>query len=307
MGRDPLRRLLALALALCLCLTLAVAANASNLAVERQVFSFLTEEMGLNSAAACGVLANIEAESGFSLAVYGDSGTSYGLCQWHNGRFDNLRNFCVSRGYDYSSLEGQLNYLWFELRTQYTGTYAVLRNVPDTAEGAYQAAYYWCVHFEAPANREAAGVRRGNSAQTKYWLRYGGAASQSAIPVDSLGYNSSLFTSTLGASSFYWEAEEESSEETAPVSAASAAPTPAVGAPHPEVRKPAPASEETPQNEGRLVYRFQYVTHHSPLAQTIQAEMSSGVSPLSCLFLCAGEPKRPYRLTDPQEDEETEA
>lgn len=306
MGSSPLRRLWALALALCLCLTLAVAADASDLAVERQVFSFLTEEMGLNSAAACGVLANMEAESGFTLTVYGDSGSSYGLCQWHNGRFDNLRNFCLSRGYDYSSLEGQLNYLWFELRTQYTGTYAVLRNVPDTAEGAYQAAYYWCVHFEAPANREAAGVRRGNTAQTKYWLRYGGAAFQSGTPVDSLGYNSSLFTSTtLGASSFYWETEEDTPEETPPVSAASAAP--AASAPQPEAPQPAPAVEEAPQNEGRLVYRFHYVSHHSPLAQTAQGQPSSGVSPLSCLFLCAGEPKRPYRPEEPREDEEPEA
>ncbi len=41
-------------------------------------------------------------------------GTSYGLCQWHDGRFDALQSFCLLQGYDYWSLEGQLNYLAYE-------------------------------------------------------------------------------------------------------------------------------------------------------------------------------------------------
>ena len=48
---------------------------------------------GFNDAAICGILANIEHESGFSTTALGDGGTSYGLCQWHNSRWDNLNNF----------------------------------------------------------------------------------------------------------------------------------------------------------------------------------------------------------------------
>ena len=40
------------------------------------IFDFLVDEMGLNSAAACGVLANIEKESNFNPNLYGDNGSS---------------------------------------------------------------------------------------------------------------------------------------------------------------------------------------------------------------------------------------
>ena len=58
---------------------------------ESQIFKYLTEELGFNTAAACGVLANIEAESGFNPNIYGDGGTSYGICQWHAERMTNLQ------------------------------------------------------------------------------------------------------------------------------------------------------------------------------------------------------------------------
>lgn len=54
---------------------------------EAIIYEFLVSNMGLTSAAACGVIANIQYESGFSPTKLGDHGTSYGICQWHNGRF----------------------------------------------------------------------------------------------------------------------------------------------------------------------------------------------------------------------------
>lgn len=49
-------------LLLALLLPLCTGVHGADLGVERSVFQFLTAELGLNSAAACGVLANIEAE-----------------------------------------------------------------------------------------------------------------------------------------------------------------------------------------------------------------------------------------------------
>lgn len=46
---------------------------------ESTIYSFLTDIMGMNSAAACGVIANLYCESGFDPNVTGDNDTSYGM------------------------------------------------------------------------------------------------------------------------------------------------------------------------------------------------------------------------------------
>lgn len=150
-----------------------VSAQAS-LSVERQVYEYLTKELGLPSSSACGILANIEQESAFDPNAVGDQGTSYGLCQWHDGRFSKLKSHCLARGLDYRSVEGQMDYLSIELRSTYYDLLAVLRNMEDTPEGAYRAGYLWCVEFERPADMERKGAARGTLAQGKYWNRYNG-------------------------------------------------------------------------------------------------------------------------------------
>jgi hypothetical protein len=142
------------------------------LAVERQVYTFLSEELKLSSAAACGILANIEYESAFQVTIIGDQGTSFGLCQWHNERYTALRSFCMARGLDYRTVEGQMAYLAYELKSTYLALYGALRSVENSSEGAYRAAYLWCIQFERPADMERKAVIRGNAARYKYWNRY---------------------------------------------------------------------------------------------------------------------------------------
>lgn len=140
--------------------------------VERQIYQYLTEEMQFNQAAACGILANIEHESGFHLTVVGDGGTSFGLCQWHDSRRSALIDFCASRGLDHETVEGQMAYLDYELKSRYHDLYMQLHTLENTAESAYIAGYLWCVRFERPADMEEKGASRGNLAQYKYWDRY---------------------------------------------------------------------------------------------------------------------------------------
>lgn len=137
-----------------------------------KIFNYLASQ-GFNNAAICGIMANIQHESNFSTTALGDNGTSYGLCQWHNSRWDGLKNYCSNNNLDSSSLEGQLQYLVYELKNHYQGVYNTLMNVSNTSQGAYEAAYKWTVSYEIPANKEAAGERRGNSAQSTYWDTYG--------------------------------------------------------------------------------------------------------------------------------------
>ena len=129
------------------------------------IYNFLIREMGYNHAAACGVMANIKYESGYRPTVNGDSGTSYGICQWHLGRKTNLINYCTDNGWDYNTLEAQLEFLKYEIQTRYPAVHNYLKSVPNTPEGAYDAGYYFCFNFEAPAARTAQSTARGNYAQ----------------------------------------------------------------------------------------------------------------------------------------------
>lgn len=139
---------------------------------ETAVFLYLTEEMEFNAAAACGIMANIEYESGFDPTACGDGGASYGLCQWYNGRCEALRRFCEENGYDIDSIEGQMEYLRHELKNGYPSVLEHLRNAEDSPSGAYDAAWYWCMYFEIPADRERQAAQRGSLAEDTYYPAY---------------------------------------------------------------------------------------------------------------------------------------
>ena len=139
---------------------------------EQLCFAYATKVMGYNTAAAAGLLANISYESGFKPTVSGDSDRSYGICQWFSSRKTRLINFCENRGLDYTTLYAQLRFLDYELETYYPSVDRYMKNVDNTAEGAYDAGYYFCYNFEAPANRTSQSTARGNSAQKTFYPRY---------------------------------------------------------------------------------------------------------------------------------------
>ncbi len=274
-------------------------ASANALAIERQIFTFVTEEMGLNSAAACGILANIEAESNFNLTTVGDKGTSFGLCQWHNTRYDDLKSFCLLRGYDYRSLEGQMNFMAYELKTSYQGVYNTMRNVPDTADGAYTAAYQWCYYYERPADLEGASLRRGRNAQFKYWLRYGGTASGN---FNSNGYSGSLYEG-FTEHSFYWDDAEEPEDMLTPPSVQ----TPVFMEPELDSGIGQEQNQQQNQSQNQLpesgqdgTQRFHDVPHH-PAPQTAGASVE--LVPAGCLFITAA----PIRKREWMPEEQGEA
>ena len=172
------------------------AASVSAASNAEQIFSFLRDEMGFTSAAACGVLANIEAESGFNPNAYGDNGNSYGICQWNGVRFTALRNWCGLNGYDYTTLLGQLNYLAKELSANDSSylwngktIYNMLSSAENTAYGAYDAAYNWCYHYEVPANKEIRSIERANIAVYRYWPVYGDGFSTETVQLTAMGVN----------------------------------------------------------------------------------------------------------------------
>ena len=176
------------------------------------IYNYLTKTLGLNTAAACGVMININAESamnpinlqntyntkfGLSDEAYtsavdkgkgayktssgkeqnfkSDSG-GYGLCQWTStGRKTNLLNRAVSSNRSIGDINMQLEHLNAELQN-YQQVLTTLRSVPNNAAGAYIAAAEFCLAFEIPANTVNTAASRGRTCLTSYWQTYSGAA-----------------------------------------------------------------------------------------------------------------------------------
>ena len=82
------------------------------------------------------------------------------------------RNYCKKNNLNSETLEGQLSYLVYELENKYPGVYNTIKNVPNTKQGAYDAAAKWTIDFEVPANRYQQAKNRGATAQSKYWNTY---------------------------------------------------------------------------------------------------------------------------------------
>ena len=139
-----------------------------------EAYLFLKRK-GFSDAAICGILSNIEYESGFQTDVDGDGGHSHGLCQWYSGRNEDLRQFCKDNNYELNSVEGQLEYMVHELETnpRFSEVNKVVKNAPNTKEGAYDVAHIWTMQYEVPENASSKALNRADTAQNKYWDLYG--------------------------------------------------------------------------------------------------------------------------------------
>ena len=117
---------------------------------------------GFSNEAVAGLLANINAESGFRTDALGDSGTSIGLCQWHAGRYTALKNYCKDR---FKTVECQLDYLLYELRNGEKNSFKILQ----AKNTAYQMTTKFCQSFERPAGGATSCNRRANNYSSKFY------------------------------------------------------------------------------------------------------------------------------------------
>ena len=120
--------------------------------------TLISSKMSQNGVAA--LLTNINAESGFNPNIVGDYGTSYGLCQWHNERWDNLKNQFPN---NWQKIDGQLQYLLNELHGGYSSLYESLMK---GSESGSTLAYNFCSQFERPANTFVTCRNRANSSNS---------------------------------------------------------------------------------------------------------------------------------------------
>lgn len=119
---------------------------------------------GLSNNSVAAIMTNINAESGFNNNTVGDHGTSYGLCQWHNGRWTNLKNSFPS---NWQTVGAQLQFLMNELH----GGYASLYNALKSGNGDVSSlTYTFCSNFERPANTVA--TCRNRASNSSQFLNY---------------------------------------------------------------------------------------------------------------------------------------
>jgi len=113
---------------------------------------------GLTREQAAGIAGNLQHESGFRTTAIGDSGTSFGIAQWHAGRGDNMKAWTAAHGYHPESFRGQLEFLWHELNTSESRALTHLRSTTS----AYDAGMSFCRMFERPAYIDP---QRGHTAE----------------------------------------------------------------------------------------------------------------------------------------------
>lgn len=101
---------------------------------------------GFSKDATAAIMVNIQAESSFNPEneyMESDGYISYGLCQWHKGRLDNLKKY---RPDTYKTIPGQIDYLKYELNNTRTGALPYLQGDYTVSEMATQ----FCILFETP-------------------------------------------------------------------------------------------------------------------------------------------------------------
>ena len=162
-----MKRLISVVLALILMVsTVSVSASAITSSQREKnkntIYNYLTENIGLNTAAASGLMANMYYECKYdpSLGSY-----YFGLYQWSDARKQELIDFCKERDYNYKSLKAQLKFIKYELTYLEKEKYSYLKKISNTEEGAYKAADYWCRYYERPADIDGESIRRGEYAK----------------------------------------------------------------------------------------------------------------------------------------------
>lgn len=136
------------------------------------IINYLTTDLDLNEASAEAIATNMDYESECTptaSCIDTNGLPSFGLCQWNGERFDNLKYFCNNNGLDYTTTEAQLKFLKYELEHGYASQYNKMKTFDNTADGCYNAAYYWASRFEVCSS--SYWETRANSAYQNYLNR----------------------------------------------------------------------------------------------------------------------------------------
>lgn len=169
---------------------------------EIQIYEYLTNDMGYNSAVASGIMANIFRESSFfpnnledskenealdltdvkytaavdngsySREKFVHDGYGYGLIQWtYWSRKQGLYDYAKAEGKSIGDCLMQLNYMKKEV-SGYKSLIKIMEEAPNSEQGAVDVAYHWCNIFEKPGDLEKELIKRTELAKNDFWPIY---------------------------------------------------------------------------------------------------------------------------------------
>lgn len=118
----------------------------------QEVYNYLVANKGLSKSHALGILANIQAESGFNASAIGDNGTSGGLFQHHASRFSALK---THSGGEWTNWQKQVDYALSEGATK--------KYVAKQFATPEDASMWWTTEWERPADRHEKAKQRVNN------------------------------------------------------------------------------------------------------------------------------------------------
>ncbi len=119
------------------------------------------QRAGWTAAQAAGIVANIHRESGFKAGAVGDSGSAFGLGQWHKDRQDAFKAWA---GHDIkqSTFQEQLGFINYELTK---GSEKMAGHILRATKDAFSAGAVVSSRYERPADRAGEANRRGALAE----------------------------------------------------------------------------------------------------------------------------------------------
>lgn len=99
------------------------------------------ESQGITANGSAGIVGNLQQESGLNPAEAGG-----GLAQWLGARWTAMVAWVTAQHLDPNSMEGQLTYIVYDLRTGYAKLLTELNSAPDAATGAtmFETVYEGC-------------------------------------------------------------------------------------------------------------------------------------------------------------------
>lgn len=147
---------------------------------KEKIWNFLKQK-GCSDFTAAGILGNLEKESTtFNLTDeengYGGitPNSGYGLVQWTSpNRQEDLVNWCAQNNLGYDSLDGQLNFMWYEMTNNYAGMMPELLGATSTD----QATMTFHDNYEISNDNESQLQERRNYASATYAQFTGKASS----------------------------------------------------------------------------------------------------------------------------------
>lgn len=114
---------------------------------EKESICLTLKASGFSNNGVIALMTNMYNESAFNPSSYNpddNGGPSYGLCQWHNERYENLK---ASFPDNYQTVAGQISYLSYELSNSYS---LLNNNLKNSTKSARDLTYDFCYTFEVP-------------------------------------------------------------------------------------------------------------------------------------------------------------